>query len=344
MGARRWPRRSNGIARWRISSSARKSRNRRTLSGDYMLDHNKQHCASLSRRLIALISAIVPRRFRTRWRREWEAELEYREAALAKWRRLDWRNKLELLRRSSGAFWDALLLQPRRLEDEMFQDLRFGLRMLLKNPGFTVVAALTLALGIGVNTALFTLFNAAALRPLPVKDPERVVKVYRKERGDSSLGISGSSSSLSYPEYTAHRDSAQSFAALTAYADASLTLSGAEAEGIRGLLVAGNYFSTLGAEMALGRALAPEECQTPGAAPVVVLSHSFWTRRFGADPSLVGKTLTLNRQPFTVIGVTSPDFHGAELEPPDVWAPLTMQVQLVPGHDFLSQQNLGWLD
>src|SRR5262245_38627601 len=295
-------------------------------------------------RLIRFIGVIVPRRFRTRWRREWEAELEYRESLLARWRRLDWRNKLELLRRSSGAFWDALLLQPRRLEDEMFQDLRYGVRMLLKNPGFTVVAGLTLALGIGVNTALFTLFNAVALRPLPVKDPDHVVKVYRKERGDSSLGISGSSSSLSYPEYTAHRDNTQSFAGLTAYADASLTLSGAEAEGIRGLLVAGNYFSTLGAEMALGRALAPEECQTPGAAPVVVLSHSFWTRRFGADPSLVGKTLTLNRQPFTVIGVTSPDFHGAELEPPDVWAPLTMQVQLIPGRDFLSQQNLGWLD
>src|SRR5262247_3055260 len=295
-------------------------------------------------RLIRFIGVIVPRRLRARFRQEWEAELEYREALLARWKKLDWGAKLELLRRSSGAFWDALLLQPRRLEDEMFQDLRFGVRMLLKNPGFTVVAALTLALGIGVNTALFTLFNAVALRPLPVNDPDRIVKVYRKEMGDSSREVSGSSSMLSYPEYTAHRDSAQSFAGLTAYADASLTLSGAEAEGVRGLLVAGNYFSTLGAEMALGRALAPEECQTPGAAPVVVLSHSFWTRRFGADPSLVGKTLTLNRQPFTVIGVTSPDFHGAELEPPDVWAPLTMQVQLVPGHDFLSQQNLGWLD
>jgi hypothetical protein len=102
-----------------------------------------------------------------------------------------------LLRRSSGAFWDALLLQPRRLEDEMFQDLRFGLRMWLKNPGFTVVAALTLALGIGVNTALFALFNAAALRPLPVKDPERAVKVYREELGKSGREVAGSNSMLS---------------------------------------------------------------------------------------------------------------------------------------------------
>src|SRR5215831_358828 len=232
-----------------------------------------------------------------------------------------------------------------RLIEDLMQDVRYGLRTLRKSPGFTAVAVLTLALGIGVNTALFTLFNAVALRPLPVKDPERIVKIYRKSGGESSLGISWSSSNLSYPEYTAHRDGAQSFAGLTAYAGASLTLlSGAEAEGIRGLLVAGNYFSTLGTEMALGRAFAPEECQTPGAAPVAVLSHSFWTRRFGADPNMVGKTLTLNRQPFTVIGVASPDFHGAELEPPDVWAPLTMQLQLMPGSDFLPQQNLGWLE
>ncbi|HKQ74025.1 MAG TPA: ABC transporter permease [Blastocatellia bacterium] len=236
-------------------------------------------------------------------------------------------------------------MRQMRWIEELMHDASYWLRTLRKNPGFTTVAVLTLALGIGVNTALFTIFNAVALRPLPVKDPERIVKIYRKAGEESSLGISWSSSNLSYPEYIAHRDGAQSFAGLTAYAGASLTLlSGAEAEGIRGLLVAGNYFSTLGAEMALGRAFAPKECQTPGAAPVVVLSHSFWTRRFGADPSLVGKTLTLNRQPFTVIGVASPNFHGAELEPPDVWAPLTMQLQLMPGSDFLPQQNLGWLD
>ncbi|HKC87510.1 MAG TPA: hypothetical protein VKG02_16105, partial [Blastocatellia bacterium] len=91
--------------------------------------------------LIRFIGVIVPRRLRARFRQEWEAELEYREALLARWKKLDWGAKLELLRRSSGAFLDALLLQPRRLEDEMFQDLRFGLRMLLKNPGFTAVAA-----------------------------------------------------------------------------------------------------------------------------------------------------------------------------------------------------------
>src|SRR5262245_26498439 len=125
--------------------------------------------------LIRVIGVIVPRRLRADWRQEWEAELRYRERLLAEWDRLDWRAKLDLLRRSASAFWDALVLQPQRLEDEMFQDLRYGFRMLLSNKMFTLVAVLSLALGIGANTAIFSLINTLMLRMLPVKDAQELV-------------------------------------------------------------------------------------------------------------------------------------------------------------------------
>src|SRR5262249_45706671 len=127
--------------------------------------------------LIALIGVIVPRRLRADWRQEWEAELQCRETQLTEWDKLDWRNKLALLWHSAGAFGYALWLQPRRWEEEMFQALRFGVRMLLKSKGFTAVAVLSLALGIGANTAIFSLLDALMLKTLPVKQPERLVIV-----------------------------------------------------------------------------------------------------------------------------------------------------------------------
>src|SRR5262247_4195120 len=140
-------------------------------------NQNGKRSWPLPSRLITLIGVIVPRRLRADWRQEWEAELRYRETLLAQWDKLGWRAKLALLWHSLGAFADALWMQPKRMEDEMFQDLRFGARMLLKSRAFTIAAILSLAIGIGANTALFSVVNAVLWRPLPYPGAERLVRV-----------------------------------------------------------------------------------------------------------------------------------------------------------------------
>ena len=227
---------------------------------------------------------------------------------------------------------------------DLWQDLRYGARVLLKQPGFTLIAVITLALGIGVNTSIFTLFHSLALRPLPVKDPEQIVSVLQTFKGEFSRQVAGNIALLSYPEYLSYRDRTRAFSGLVAYRGEQLSLGGSEAERIRGLFVTDNYFFMLGAETALGRGFATNECQMAGACPIVVLSHGFWQRRFGSDPEMVGKKVTLNRQPFTVVGIAARTFRGMQLEVPDVWIPLMMRGQLIPGEDFLPRPNCSWLD
>jgi hypothetical protein len=213
--------------------------------------------------LIRIIGVIVPRRLRADWRQEWEAELRNREALLAEWERLDWPNKIDLLRRSLGAFLDALLLQPRRLEDEMFQDLRYGIRMLLAQPGFTAVAVFCLALGIGANTAIFGLVHAAFFRPLPVAEPERIVAISR---------VTEMPDTISYPDFTFFRDRNDVLSGLAAHTTTVASFGdGASSEIALGSLVSGNYFEVLGIKPVLGRAFLPEEDSTPGTHPVVII-------------------------------------------------------------------------
>jgi putative ABC transport system permease protein len=265
-------------------------------------------------RLITVIGVLVPRRVRADWRQEWLAELQYREAMLAEWERLNWKTKLDLLWRSLGAFWDALWLQSLRWEDEMIQDIRYGVRMLMKHPGFTVIAVLTLALGIGANTAIFSVVNAVLLRPLPFAEPEQLVWLGGWLGNDKEQGVTPA-------DFLDYREQSQNFAQLAASVSDSvpMNLSGSgEPERLKGALVTANYLDVFGVKPALGRTFVAEEGQE-GGERVVVLSYGLWQRRFGADPAIVNQTITLDKRKLTVVGVMSLQFQyppGVELWQP----------------------------
>jgi putative ABC transport system permease protein len=282
--------------------------------------------------LIRFAGLIVPHRLRTDWRQEWEAELRNRELLLAEWENLNWQTKLDLLHRSLGAFWDALLLQPRRLEDEMFQDLRFGARMLLKHKGFTAVAVLTLALGIGANTAIFTVANAVVLRPLPFPEAERLIRFW-----ESNPGRGWPEFSASAPNFQDWQKQ-QSVCELAAYEFATFNITGSgEPERVATLGVTVNLFSTLGVLPAHGRNFLSEEEQT-GRNRVAILSDGLWQRRFGADPGLIGRQIQLSGESYTVVGVMPPRF---QLTPgTEVWVPLVLDAAVQPWRADRSNHNL----
>ena len=203
----------------------------------------------------------------------------------------------------------------------MFRDLRYSIRTLLKRPGFTVVVVATLALGIGVNAAIFSVFNLL-LRPLPVKEPESIVRL-TFEVDDR----------FSFPDYSYIRDHNQSFSDVLAVFEEERFLLGehrpnSDPEEILGNFVSENYFGMLGGSAHLGRFFTLEENSVPGRDAVVVLSHRFWQRRFGSDARLVGSSIKLNGKPFTVIGITHPAFIGLRQEMPDIWLPLAMRAAM----------------
>jgi macrolide transport system ATP-binding/permease protein len=230
--------------------------------------------------------------------------------------------------------------------DALLQDLRFGSRMLRKNLGFTAVAVLTLALGIGVNTAIFTAFDALVLRPRPVKDPDRLAFVFRATPGEGHGWFS-------YPDYLYYRDHSSSFSDLSLFAfgmaltSSDLPATGPEATpGIAGAVgfqlpqllqgsaqpimcffVSGNYFPMLGATPLLGRILLPEDDQA-NAPPVVLMSGNYWQRRFHSDPKVMGSVLHLNGVAFTVVGVTPLDYLATASSVPDLWAPIPAKIAL----------------
>lgn len=222
------------------------------------------------------------------------------------------------------------------------QDLSFAVRMLVKNPLFTAAAVLTLALGIGLNAAVFSAVYALLFRPLPeVRDDSELVQLYRTWPGDMIYG------SNSIPHYQDLRDRVDAFdgeVAAWTFVPMSLSAEG-RSERVMGVMVSANYFGVLGSPPVLGRGFLPEEAVDPGAHRVLVLGHSFWQSRFGGDPSVIGRTITLNGQSWTVVGVTREGFRGTLpiLDPP-VYAPLMMQRELIPGNDLIEARDNNWMN
>ena len=233
--------------------------------------------------------------------------------------------------------------------ETLFQDLRFSLRILLKNPGFTLVAVLTLALGIGANTAIFSVVNAVLLRTLPVPRPQELVVLGNPDaHGMSNGSSSGDRDIFSYHEFEQLRDQNRVFSSIFAAASSVNSMDGyfdetgtsEPAEPVKASLVSGAFFSVLGAKPILGRTFTQEVDRVPGVNPVAVISYDFWRRRYSRDPSVLGRTVRLRQTTFEIIGVTGPGFFGETVgESPDLWVPLSMQMAVIPGKNLLVDPN-----
>ena len=220
--------------------------------------------------------------------------------------------------------------------ETLLKDARYGLRMLIKSPGFTIVALISLALGIGVNTAIFSMVSAFLFAPLPVDQPAQLVSIFTTDvKNPGPLPTSH----LNFIDY---RDKNEVFSDVLAYTGApvNLTGTGGETKQIFAQVVSGNYFDLLGIRAEQGRTFLPDEDKTPGTHPVVVLSYAAWQREFGGDPSIVGKTLSLNRHDYGVIGVAQKDFTSTDLGGgPDLWVPMMMHDQIQPGFDWYNTRR-----
>src|SRR5262245_14039171 len=212
------------------------------------------------------------------------------------------------------------------------RDLKYGARLLVRNWAFTVVAVLSLGLGIGANTTIFTLVNAVLLNPLPVEDPSQLVSVWTTDERNQNgaLGFL----QVSPTNYTDLRDQNEVFSGLAAHAGLPLNISGGtgEPQQVFGEIVSGNYFGVLGARPLAGRGFLPDEDQTAGAKLVCVLGYGEWQKRFGGDPGIVGRAIDINGQKFTVVGVMPQGFKGTNaIGAPALWVPSMTYPQTATG-------------
>jgi predicted permease len=227
----------------------------------------------------------------------------------------------------------------------LLEDVRFALRTLRLNPVFASVAALSLALGIGANTAIFSLIDAVLLRALPVHEPDRLVFLSDPGSSGVSIGIEdGTRSLFTYEEFEHLREGARSVAALCAAesnpARFQVRVEGGGSEEVRAKLVTHDYFKVLGVAPALGRGFTPQEDASPGAGPVAVLAHEFWQTRYGGDAGVLGRSIQINRLALTIVGVLPAGFHGEVVgDAPGVFVPMSMQPQLKPGRFWLRDDS-----
>jgi predicted permease len=224
----------------------------------------------------------------------------------------------------------------------LLTDIRFALRMFARAPVITAVAVVSFALGIGANTAIFTLVDQVLLRALPIKNPEQLV--FLTSRG-AHYGSNWGSNALSYPIYRDFRDQNQVFSGMFCRFATPLSMShGARTERVAAELVSGTYYEVLGVRAAAGRLITPADDRLPGAGAVAVLSYDYWQNQFGGNPNIIGQTIRLNSYPMTVIGVSQAGFHGVDIGyNPQIMAPVTMKKQMTPGWDALEDRRTRWV-
>ena len=236
----------------------------------------------------------------------------------------------------------ALESRPRNLMDAFIRDIRYAFRTLGRARGFTFVVVLMLALGIGANTAIFSLLDQLLYRPLPVHDPGSLVQL---DGPGAFRGRSNGARVFSYPMYRDLRDGTQTFSGVLArYSTAATLMLGNQSERVQAEIVSGNFFEVLGVQPAHGRLFSGADEQTPRAHPVVVLSHGYWQRRFGGDPSIVGRSVTVNSHPMTIIGIAPEGFHGiVTADSFDIAVPVMMKAVMTPTWDHLENRASRWL-
>src|SRR6202043_959927 len=224
--------------------------------------------------------------------------------------------------------------------NSLLQDVRYSLRLIAKAPGFAAIAILTLALGIGANTTIFSWINAALLNPVPgLASASEVVSLTLSKPGENPFPFT-------YPDIEAIRDGQQSFTGIAACGFIQMSLAGkaARPERISGMVASANYFDLLGVRPILGRGFLPEEDTKPGGAPVAVISYRLWQTHFGANPDVIGQTLEINQHPYTIVGVTPAVFQGSQTGlRSEIWIPIMMEEQLLPQGDLIHDHHYFWL-